>query len=374
MLPIMMIDRRCFRYFDWISFFLTLTLLCIGILFVFSSTYKPEQPLSLFFKKQVIGAGVGLLIYLYFCGLDIRRLGRWGFFAYIGLLFLLLYTMLGGLIGMGAKRWISLYFVRFQPAELAKFLFPVFVAYYFSELEVPHLPTGKHVPFREFFVPLGVLFISFILILKQPDLGTALIIVFAGFILFWFVGISKYFFLVLAMLGILGAPVLWKVLKPYQQNRILVLMGYGDSRKERYQVEQSKIAIGSGGVLGKGLLKGTQNKFDFLPEDHTDFIFSVICEEFGFLGALVIMVLFFLLLTRIFFIIMSVPTLFEQIIGIGLLAHILLSVCINLGMVTGLLPTVGIPLPLFSYGLSNLWMTMASFGCLNNIAIRRFYY
>lgn len=370
----MMIDRRYFRYFDWVSFALIMILLAGGLLFVFSATYKPDVPVSLFFKKQALGAFCGLLIYFYFCSVDVRKVARWGFFIYFGVLLLLAYTIVGGLIGMGAKRWVSLYFVRFQPSELAKFFFPLFVAYYFSELEIPRLPTPNAVFFKEFLFPLGILGLSFLLILKQPDLGTALIILFAGFLLFWFIGINPRFFLVVGLIGALGAPFFWKVLKPYQQKRILVLMGYGDARKERYQVEQSKIAIGSGGIVGKGLLQGTQNKLEFLPEDHTDFIFSVVCEEFGFLGAFLIILLFGILIVRLLVMLLHLPCLFEQIVGIGLLAHVLLSVVINLGMVTGMLPTVGIPLPLFSYGLSNLWITLASLGCLNNISIRRYYY
>lgn len=370
----MMIDRRYFRYFDWISFVLTLILLAGGLLFVFSATYKPEVPFSSLFKKQLFGAGCGLIIYIYFCCVDVRRVTRWGFFIYLFVLALLGYTMIGGLIGMGAKRWVSLYFIRFQPSELAKFFFPLFVAYYFSELEIPRLPTPDSVSLKEFLLPLVILCVSFLLILKQPDLGTALIILFSGFLLFWFIGINKKFFLAVALAGMLGAPFFWSVLKPYQQKRILVLLGYGDARKERYQVEQSKIAIGSGGVYGKGLLQGTQNKLEFLPEDHTDFIFSVACEEIGFIGAFLIVFLFALLIIRILYVLASIPSLFEQIVGVGLLGHILFSVLVNLGMVMGVLPTVGIPLPLFSYGLSNLWITLASLGCLNNIAIRRFYY
>ncbi len=370
----MMIDRRYFRYFDWVGFSLTMLLLGGGLLFVFSSTYKPDVPFSMFFKKQLVGAGFGILIYFYFCSVDIRKVSRWGFFIYFAVLLLLAYTVVGGLIGMGAKRWVSLFFIRFQPSELAKFFFPLFVAYYFSELEIPRLPTPTSVRLKEFLFPLAVLGISFLLILKQPDLGTALIIVFSGFLLFWFIGIDRRFFLVVGIIGVLGAPFFWKVLKPYQQKRILVLMGYGDAHKERYQVEQSKIAIGSGGIAGKGLLQGTQNKLGFVPEDHTDFIFSVVCEEFGFLGALLVILLFGVLVVRILLMLLYVPTLFEQIVGIGLLGHILFSIIVNLGMVTGMLPTVGIPLPLFTCGLSNLLITLASLGCLNNIYIRRFYY
>ncbi len=369
-----MFDRRYFRYFDWISFLLTIILLGLGLLFVFSATYRQNLPLSIFFKKQLLGIASGLVIYFVFCMIDIQRLARWGFVCYWITLILLMYSMVGGWIAMGAKRWVSLYFIRFQPSELAKLFLPVFFASYFTDLETPKYYAYPPIPFKDFLLPLGFLFFSFVLILKQPDLGTALLVLLSGLVMLWFIGIPTKFFILLGMVSVLGMPVLWKVLKPYQQNRILVLFGYGDARKERYQIEQSKIAIGSGGVTGKGFLQGTQNKLEFLPEDHTDFIFSVACEEFGLLGALTIILLYIALFARLVFVIMGVQNFFEQIVALGLLIHILLSVCINIGMVTGMLPIVGIPLPLLSYGITNLWIVLASLGWLNNIAIRRFYY
>lgn len=368
------IDRRYFRYFDWISFGLTLVLVSVGLLFVFSATYRVDIPLSFQFKKQLAGVGIGFLIYFGFCLIDIKRLARWGIVCYWVALIFILYAIVGGWIALGARRWLSLYFFKFQPSEIIKLFMPVFMASYFTELEVPKYYVRPPIPLYDFLFPGGLLVMSFLLILKQPDLGTALLVLFSGLIMFWFIGMPRGFFLGLALCGILTAPVLWKCLKPYQQNRILVLMGYGDVRKERYQMEQSKIAIGSGGITGKGILQGTQNKFDFLPEDHTDFIFSVICEETGFVGALLVLVMYALLFTRIVFVIMHVTSFFEAIVALGLLAHILVSVCVNIGMVTGMLPIVGIPLPLVSYGLTNLWITLASLGWLNNIAIRRFYY
>lgn len=371
-----MIDRRCFRYFDWWSFLIILALLGLGLLFVFSATYRAGAPLSMFFKKQLIGASIGLLSYIIFSITDLRSSYRWGFIAYFILLCLLLYTMVVGRFIMGAKRWVSLGFFRFQPSELTKFFLPLFIAYYFCETTVPkyRFSQAPRLILKDFAFPLGILGISFVLILKQPDLGTALIVLGTGLILLWFVGLNKYFFIIGLALCTASAPILWKGLKPYQQDRILVMFGYGDARKERYQIEQSKIAIGSGGVLGKGFLKGTQNKLNFLPEDHTDFIFSVICEEWGLIGALMVLILFFLLFARLLFVVVTAEALFEQIIALGLLLPVMLSVCINIGMVLGLLPIVGIPLPLLSYGMTNLIITLASLGWINNIAIRRFYY
>jgi rod shape determining protein RodA len=366
-----MIDRRYLRYFDWASFGLIITLLVIGLLFVFSATSKEYIFLSPFFKKQLFGAATGIMIYLVFSFFNLDVMCRWCYFGYFLVLGLLSYTILCGWVGMGAKRWISLYFMTFQPSEIVKFALPLAFAFYFSEQK--NL-SGYQLtpPIKKFFFPLILLFASFVLILKQPDLGTALIILFSGVIIMWIANIPKKFFVISLILCSLGAPLLWKQLKPYQKHRILTLLGYGDSKKERYQLEQSKIAIGSGGFFGKGLMKGTQNQLSFLPEARTDFIFSVLCEEWGFVGALFILLLFSLLFIRLTIVVMRSPRYLDQLAGIGLLAPITLSTIINIGMVTGMFPIVGIPLPLFTCGVSNLWVTCASLGILNNIAIRRF--
>jgi len=370
-----MIDRRYFRYFDWFSFAITIILLSIGLLFVFSSTYKPDKPFSIFFKKQLLGTISGLVIYSFFCLKDLRPFTKLGYFTYFLILGLLTYTLFtsGGAV-MGAKRWISLYFFKFQPSELIKLFLPLFMAYYFSETNSSKLTKPHQKKIKKFIFPLIILLLSFALITKQPDLGTALIVFFSGLILLWFIGLDKKFFILTGLILAISTPFLWTILKPYQKQRILILLGQGDNKRERYQLEQSKIAIGSGSLTGKGLLKGTQNKFSFLPENHTDFIFSVICEELGFIGASLVLILFCLLFGRIIFITLDLSNNFEQIISIGLLSHLMLSVCINIGMVTGILPIVGIPLPLLSYGITHLWINLASLGWLNNISIRRFYY
>ncbi|HSW73922.1 MAG TPA: FtsW/RodA/SpoVE family cell cycle protein, partial [Candidatus Limnocylindria bacterium] len=201
----------------------------------------------------------------------------------------------------------------------------------------------------------------------------ALTILFSGMVMLWLAGLSHRFFLTIALVCTVAAPALWYSLKDYQKQRIMVFMGYGDARKERYQIEQSAIAIGSGGLTGKGFLNGTQNKFHFLPESRTDFIFSVIAEETGFVGALLLLCIYALLFWRMLAIIMTIKAPLLQLLAIGLILHIVFSTIINVGMVIGLLPVVGIPLPLVSYGLSNLWVTLATLGWFNGIAMRRFY-
>lgn len=364
----MLIDRRYLRYFDWISFFLMLILCSIGLVFVLSATYTPEQPYSHFFKKQLVGVITGLVIYFICCGTNFKTLMRWGYFAYFVIIAILLFTTIKGSIGMGAQRWINLGIIKVQPSELAKLLFPAYAAYYFyTESDTLSFSTQQFMPV------IIMLLISVILILKQPDLGTALVLLFSGMILLWLAGLSRKFFLCLFAITLLTAPLSWKMLKPYQKKRVLVFMGYGDSKKERYQIEQSQIAIGSGGLVGKGLLKGTQNKLSFLPEGRTDFIFSVLAEETGLFGALLVIILFFLLYIRLAFVAHSMKSPFAQILALGLMIHIMLSTFINIGMTTGLLPIVGIPLPLISYGVSNLWVTFASLGWFNGMAISRFY-
>ncbi len=362
------IDRRYFRNFDYISFFLMFIISAIGLLFVFSSTYTKDIPFSLFFKKQLLGIVSGIIIYFLCCAFDYRVLEKYGYFLYFATIFLLLFTIIKGTIGMGAQRWVNLGIVKFQPSELAKLFFPPFFSYYlYTEENISRMDL------KTLFPVIGILLFSVLLILKQPDLGTGLIILFSGIFLLWLAGLNRKYFIWSAIFCILAAPYLWKALKPYQKKRIEVFLGAGSSKKERYQIEQSQIAIGSGGLTGKGFLQGTQNKLLFLPESRTDFIFAVICEELGFIGALFIIILYALLFIRFYFVISSIKNFFAQIFASGLIIPIILSTIINISMVMGLLPIVGIPLPFISYGVSHIWITFASLGCYNGIACRRFY-
>ncbi len=350
------------RSSDWLSFVLTFLLAAIGLVSIFSATYTTAHPFSLFFKKQLIGIGIGIGLYWLFAKLDYRSLMRWGYFCYFGVLGLLIFTLIKGSIGMGAQRWINLFFFKFQPSELTKPFFPAFFAYYlFTHRETDDGTLRDMAPI------IGVLFISFVLIMKQPDLGTALLILFSGLILLWLAGISKKFFLYGFILFTLTAPLSWYMLKPYQRTRIAVFVGYGTTQKERYQLEQAAIAVGSGGLRGKGFLQGTQNTLQFLPESRTDFIFAVIAEEWGFLGALFVLLLYALLFVRSFFMIQDIETPYLQLLALGLLIHLVLSALINICMVLGMLPIVGIPLPLMSYGLTNLWISFISLGWLQGI-------
>ncbi|MCK5632245.1 rod shape-determining protein RodA [bacterium] len=363
-----LLNKKLFRHFDWINFFLITSLACIGLLFIFSATYRPEQPFSIFFKKQTFGVIAGLFLYLICSAIDYRTWIRLGYFFYIVALGLLAFTLIKGSIGMGAQRWISLFFFRLQTSELAKLLFPAFIAHYLQT----HKMT-EQLSFRHFIPLIFVLLISTFLILKQPDLGTAIIVFVSGIVLLWMANINKKFFLYGSLIFLMTAPLSWNFLKDYQKKRVTTFLGQGKSKKERYQIEQSHIAIGSGGIFGKGILQGTQNRFLFLPESRTDFIFSVLCEELGFTGAILILLLYFILFVRIISSIFIMQTPIMQIFAVGLTIHILLSTIINLAMVTGLLPIVGIPLPFMSYGLSNLWITFISLGWFHSVSTQKTY-
>ena len=362
----MQLTARSYWYVDWLSFSLTLIIGLLGLLFVFSATHSSEQHLSLFFKKQAFGCIAGVMVYWLCTLIDYRSLMRWGYFAYFVVIGLLIFTLLKGSIGMGAQRWINLFFFKLQPSELAKPLFPAFVSYYFYT----HRETNR--PSWTTFTPiLIVLAISFLLILKQPDLGTALIIAFSGLLLLWLAGLSKKFFLYGALACVLTAPLLWHALKPYQKKRITVFLGKGATQRERYQIEQATIAVGSGGLWGKGVLNGTQNRLKFLPESRTDFIFAVLCEEWGFCGALFLLSLYLLLFLRSIMLIYMIPKPYVQLLAAGQIIHLILSAIINICMVLGLLPIVGIPLPLMSYGLSNLLISFASLGWIHGMYLQQ---
>jgi rod shape determining protein RodA len=357
--------QRFTEILDWPLFFLSIGLTCLGLLCVMSATYLPEQPYSLFFKKQCIGAVFGCIIFITASTCDHRKLMHYAYFAYFTLLLILMITIIKGSIGMGAQRWINLGIIKLQPSELCKLLFPASLSYYLYTQD-------KRNPKLIDFIPILLLLcISSFLIFKQPDLGTAILIALSGFILIIAAGLEKKWCISLFFLTLICAPAAWYCMKPYQQKRILVYLGHGQAHKERYQIEQSKIAIGSGGLWGKGYRRGTQNILQFLPESRTDFIFAVLAEEFGFVGVSFLLMLYLLLIFRLLFLALNISQFYAQLVCIGLIAHIALSAYINICMVIGLLPIVGIPLPLMSYGLSNLWVVFASLGWCSGIYKQR---
>ncbi|KKR96660.1 MAG: Cell shape-determining protein RodA [candidate division TM6 bacterium GW2011_GWE2_41_16] len=361
------LDRRYFAQFDWVSFILVLLISLVGLATVFSATTSALCARSVHFDKHVWGILAGIVIYLFFCAQDYHKLERWGYFAFYVLVIILIITLIKGSIGIwGAQRWISIAGIRFQPSEFAKLLLPPFFTYLIA--------TEKRRPFKlhTFLFFLGILSFVCVLILKQPDLGTAIIIFLEGLILLWAADFPRKYFITLFIIMGLCAPAGWFMLKPYQKNRIIVYMGGGDLHKERYHIEQSKIAIGSGGICGKGYLKGTQNHLCFLPARRTDFIFSVFAEEFGLIGCFLLIILFLLLFIRSYTFLPDIIDPHAQLLAFGLITPVALSTFINISMGLGLAPVVGIPLPFMTCGLSHNLITFAALGWAHGILARRF--
>ncbi|MBP9765164.1 rod shape-determining protein RodA [Candidatus Babeliales bacterium] len=361
-----MLNKRYLCYFDWISLGIVILLSLTSLCFVFSTTCK-DGMMSLYFKKQLFGIISGIVIYFVCSFIDYQTICRTGYWLYWCTIALLMFTLIKGSVGMGAQRWVNLGFIKFQSSDLAKLFFPMFITYYF--LHDTHQTEPKPITYG---LPLAIILFSFLLILKQPDLGTGLVVLISGCGMLWFMGLPTRFFVYSGLFFLITTPISWQILKPYQKKRILVFMGQGERNKERYQIEQSKIAVGSGGLQGKGIGQGTQNKLSFLPESRTDFIFSVICEEVGFTGAMLIIFLYIILFLQILRLIGTISSVFSQLMCLGLLMPILLSTMINIGMVLDLLPVVGIPLPFMSYGITHIWTGFASLGCINSVTCQRY--
>ena len=278
---------------------------------------------------------------------------------------LLIAVLVAGQIGKGAQRWLDFGLFRFQPSEIMKLAVPLMVAWYLSEYPLP--PDGKRV-----LIAFMVIAIPFILIVKQPDLGTSLLVAGAGFFALLFAGLSWKILAVLGVMGAASAPIAWSLMHDYQRQRVLTLLDpEKDPLGSGYHIIQSKIAIGSGGLYGKGWLNGTQSQLDFLPERSTDFIFAAYAEEFGFIGILVLLAIYLFILVRGLLIAVQAQDTFTRLLAGSLIMTFFIYVFVNIGMVTGLLPVVGLPLPLVSYGGTSVVTLMAGFGILMSIHTHR---
>lgn len=278
---------------------------------------------------------------------------------------LLLVVLVIGHIGKGAQRWLNLGFMRFQPAELMKLALPLALAWYYHHMQLP-------ISSRSVLIAIPAILIPAVLTAKQPDLGTAILLVIAGGSVLFLAGLSARFITgALVSIG-LCIPFGWYILHDYQRNRVLTFMNpERDPLGAGYHIIQSKIAIGSGGLFGKGWLNGTQSNLHFLPEHTTDFIFAVAGEEFGFIGSLFLITLYMLIILRGFYITIHAQDTFTRLLAGSITLSFFVSFFINMGMVTGILPVVGIPLPLVSYGGSSMVTIMASFGILMSIQTHR---
>jgi rod shape determining protein RodA len=335
-------------------FFLTL-LSGFGILLLYSASGSDHALMV----KQVARLSIATLLMIVIANVPLRVLKKLSVWVYLLGVILLLAVMFFGEIGKGAQRWLDLGFIRFQPSELLKLAVPMMVATYLSDRVLP-------VGWKELVVSVVVVMIPVILIARQPDLGTSILVGSAGFFVLFLAGIRWKVMLSLGFLISLSAPILWKFgLHDYQRSRILTLLNpESDPLGSGYHIIQSKIAIGSGGSYGKGWLNGTQSQLDFVPERSTDFIFSVFGEEFGFYGSLLLMLLYIIIIYRGLYIASRSKENYGRLLAGALSLTFFVYLFVNTGMVTGLLPVVGVPLPLISYGGTSMVTLMAGFGLI----------
>ncbi len=362
------VDRRFFMTFDWVL--LSLLLLICGMAFfnLYSASYPPAGGMPPYLKQAYLLL-MGMAGIIFIVSFDYKELHFWNYPIYLLVIVLLALVIFIGNSAGGAQRWINLGFFQLQPSEPAKLMMVITLASYYARKEVFN---GYSI--KDLIIPLILMAIPFILILIQPDLGTALMFVIIFISMTVFAKLRWSSFLILGLSGIGMAVVGWfYVLKPYQKQRVETLLNPAkDSLGEGYQILQSKIAVGSGGFFGKGYMEGTQGHLHFLPERHTDFAFSVWCEEWGFAGSLFFLAVYFFLLFWGLHVAMSARDRFGLFLAFGVVMLIFWQAVINLLMILGFLPVVGIPLPLFSYGGSSLLTTLLGMGILMNVRMRRF--
>jgi len=363
------IDRRLVSHFDWTLFGIAVGLTMLGILTIYSATYSiTEKQASGLATKQFYWLMIGMIAMLATLSVDYHHLDRLAYPFYGAVLFLLLLVLFIGSVGGGSQRWLNLGFFILQPSELAKLAIVLALAKY---LQYDEPPSGYRL--RDLWVPFLLVAPLILLTLVQPDLGTAIILSLVFLSIMLMGGLRLRSFLYLAATGVTLMPIAWHFLKPYQQKRILVFLDPDlDPLGAGYHVIQSKIAVGSGRILGKGYLKGTQNQLDFLPAQHTDFVFSVFAEEWGLLGCVILLALYFTLIVLSLRVITRAKDRFGALLVFGVLTIFSWQVVINVAMVTGLMPVVGIPLPLLSYGGSSMVSMMVAVGLLMNVSMRRF--
>ncbi|MCM8805810.1 MAG: rod shape-determining protein RodA [Candidatus Omnitrophica bacterium] len=332
-------------------------LTAIGLLLLFSASKSIASVSGSLpvYVKQLIWIIIGILMFLWLKDFDYRH---WNKLAHLLYFVILIFLLIVLAIGTGrAGRWIKIGWFNFQPSEFAKFILVIVLARYFSIRDIERFST----------ILGGVIItgIPFLLILLQPNLGTALLFIIIFFSMAYLAGAKKKHLLILIIIGVLMSPLLWMGLKDYQKQRLIIFLNpWKDPLGKGYNILQSKITIGSGGIIGKGFLKGTQTKLAFLPEFHTDFIFCLLAEEFGLFGVFVLLFLYYVFLSQIHRITLTTQDPFGRLAGTGIMVMFLTQIFVNIGMACGILPVAGIPLPFLSYGGSAL---IVCFICLATV-------
>lgn len=364
-----MIDRRLITNFDWTLLALVLAACVLGVINIYSASASYTVVATPFYLKQLYWILAGLLLIVLVCSLDYHLFEDVAYWFY-GILCLLLVIVLAvGKTSMGATRWLHLGFFSIQPSEPMKIVAIMVLARFFTNYATVGGLTLKDLLYPSLFIGVPAL-----LIMKQPDLGTAILVILIAGSMMAYLGIRFSALVTCIVAAIPAVYVGWSFyLRDYQKNRILDFLDpERDPLGSGYHIIQSKIAVGSGGVLGKGFMRGTQSQLRFLPEQHTDFAFSVFAEEWGFIGCLVLLVLYLLIVLWGLHIARRCNDRFGSLMAVGVTAMLFWHIVINIGMVIGIFPVVGVPLPLFSYGGTSMITSMIGIGILLNISMRRF--
>jgi rod shape determining protein RodA len=344
-------DFKSLYEINWLYFLLIIILFWIGVMNLFSAAGGSLDPWA---KNQLIRFVVFIPIFFIIIMIKPRAIFNFSelflFLIVIGLIF----TLFFGYTGMGARRWLRLGFINLQISEFAKIFLILYLAKYFHNLD-----SEGHLEISRSISPMIITLLIFILIAIQPDLGTALILLLLGCCVIFFIGIRLIYPIIIFFMMVGISPFLWTFLKPYQQSRIKIFLNPDlDPLGKGYHIIQSKIAIGSGGIRGNGFLGGSQSSLDFIPEKETDFVFSIFSEQFGFIGALILLLIFLILILTPIISSLKIQNTFIKIALLGFSMKLLAEVFINVGMTLGILPVVGVALPFMSYGGSSLLSNM----------------
>ena len=344
-----------FRDFDYI---LLTCILLLGLISLMTMYSTDGGKILFHTKSHFTKLIVFTIMMLIFSFINIKYWFIIGYFFYIIVIALLVWTYLFGIKSSGSQRWIDLYFINLQPSELMKICIILCLAKFFHRMKLENVNSIYTI-----LTSLIIILLPMGLVIVQPDLGTALLIAISGIAVLWFAGINHKYFLYTMMGFLISLPFIISFLKPYQKLRVLTFLNPDrDPLGAGYQIIQSKIAVGSGGIFGKGFLKGTQSYLEFLPEKHTDFIFTLFSEEFGFVGSAFLLIIYAIIIYRIIAIGSSSRSYFAKIFCYSFGAAIFVYIVINMSMVLGLVPIVGSPLPIMSYGGSSMLATMIGFG------------
>jgi rod shape determining protein RodA len=342
-----------------------ITIICIyGFIVLYSAAGGRIEPWA---YRQIIIFCIFMPIALIISLIDTSVIYKFSYFLYFCVLLLLVVVTIAGKTAMGGTRWIDLGFFHIQPSEPAKIAIVLMLARYFHTIQNQNISSISNL-----ILPIIGVLIPVALIIKQPDLGTGIITIIGATIIFFAIGVRTLYFVIVGASCVMSLPVIWSLLYDYQKKRVLIFLDPGgEPLGAGYNIIQSKIAIGSGGLFGKGLLNGTQSHLSFLPEYETDFIFSFLTEELGFIGGLVLLILYFILIVSSLAVAINSKSTFKKLMVVGLTSIFFSHVFINIAMVMGMMPVVGVPLPFVSYGGTIMVTMLISFGLIMNAGVHQ---